>query len=82
MQQVDFSQYDATRDVRAVFRIHRDTSMPDESSVQVACDGDWYWISEKDITSKAIFALVTDLYNLQVKSDHSIAPVLTIPVGR
>lgn len=82
MQQVDYSKYDATHDVRAVFRIHRDTSMPDESSVQVACDGDWYWISEKDITSKAIFALVTDLYNLQVKSDHSIAPVLTIPVGR
>jgi hypothetical protein len=25
---------------------------------------------------------VTDFYNLQVKSDNSIAPVLTIPVGR
>lgn len=82
MQQVDYSKYDATRDVRAVFRIHRGTSMPDESSVQVAYDGDWYWISEKDVTSKAIFALVTDLYNLQVKSENNIAPVLTIPVGR
>jgi len=25
---------------------------------------------------------VTDFYNLQVKSDSSIAPILTIPVGR
>jgi len=65
-----------------VFRIHRNTSMSDEASVEVMCDGDWYSIREKDITSKAIFALVTDLYNLQVKSENNIAPVLTIPVGR
>lgn len=82
MQQVDFASYDAAHDVRAVFRVHRDTSIPDESTVAVPYEGDWYSISEKDVTSKAIFALVTDLYNLQVKSDSSIAPVLTIPVGR
>jgi hypothetical protein len=82
MQQVNFANYNAAHDVRAVFRIHRDTSMPDDSTVQVPFDGDWYWINDKDVTSKAIFALVTDLYNLQVKSDNSIAPVLTIPVGR
>lgn len=82
MQQVDYSIYNAAHDVRAVFRVHRDTSMPENSTVAVSYDGDWYSISEKDGTSKAIFALVTDLYNLQVKSDSSIAPVLTIPVGR
>ena len=82
MQQVDFSKYDASNDVRAVFRVHRSTSMPEESTVEVACFGDYYWIDEKDLTSKATFALVTDLYNLQVKSEGSAAPVLTIPVGR
>ena len=82
MQQVDFSKYDAAHDVRAVFRVHRGTSMPEGATVQVACFGDYYWIDEKDLTSKATFALVTDLYNLQVKNDSSAAPVLTIPVGR
>lgn len=82
MQHVEYSSYDARHDIRSVFRIHRNTSMSDEASVEVMCDGDWYSIREKDITSKAIFALVTDLYNLQVKSENNIAPVLTIPVGR
>ena len=82
MQTVDFSAYDATQDVRAVFRIHRDASRPDGSSVMVDYAGDWYSILDKDKTSKSIFALVTDFYNLQVKSDNSIAPILTIPVGR
>lgn len=82
MQHVEYSTYDARHDIRSVFRIHRNTSMSDEASVEVMCDGDWYSIREKDITSKAIFALVTDLYNLQVKSENNIAPVLTIPVGR
>ena len=82
MQRVEYSSYDARHDIRSVFRIHRNTSMSDEASVEVMCDGDWYSIREKDITSKAIFALVTDLYNLQVKSENNIAPVLTIPVGR
>ena len=56
--------------------------MPDGSSVMVEYAGDWYSILDKDKTSKSIFALVTDFYNLQVKSDSSIAPILTIPVGR
>lgn len=82
MQHVNYAEYDAAHDIRAVFRIHRDTSMSDDASVEVKCDGDWYSIREKDITSKAVFALVTDLYNLQVNSENNIAPVLTIPVGR
>ena len=82
MQAVDFSTYDAAHDVRAIFRIHRDSSRPEGASVMVESGGDWYSILDKDMTSKSVFALVTDLYNLQVKSDNAIAPVLTIPVGR
>jgi len=82
MQSVDFSTYNTAHDVRSIFRIHRDESMPSGASIMVESDGDWYSILDKDKTSKSIFALVTDLYNLQVKSDNSIAPVLTIPVGR
>lgn len=56
--------------------------MLEGSLVMVQSGGDWYSILDKSKVSKSVFAMGTDFYNLQVKSDKSIAPVLTIPVGR
>jgi hypothetical protein len=72
---------DVARNVNAVFRVHRTLSLPAEAIVSVKHRGQWFWISRDDITARQVFALVRDLFDLQVKSGAEAQPVLTVPVG-
>ena len=74
---VDLSPY-----VNAVFRVQRGASAPGDAPVKVFHRGDWYWIDARDHTARKVFALVRDLFDLQVKSGSETQPVLTVPVGR
>ena len=73
---------DLSHNVNAVFRVHRGSRVPSDATVSVAFRGQQFWIEASDRTSKEVFALVRDLYDLQVKSGNEATPVLTIPVGR
>ena len=73
---------DLRRHVNAVFRVHRGGSAPSDAAISVAFRGQYFWIEAGDETSKEVFALTRDLYDLQVKSGNEATPVLTIPVGR
>ena len=73
---------DLSHNVNAVFRVHRGARVPSDATVSVAFRGQQFWIEASDRTSKEVFALVRDLYDLQVKSGNETTPVLTIPVGR
>jgi len=73
---------DLSHNVNAVFRVHRGARAPSDATVSVAFRGQQFWIEASDRTSKEVFALVRDLYDLQVKSGNEATPVLTIPVGR
>jgi hypothetical protein len=73
---------DLSRNVNAVFRVHRGARAPSDATVSVAFRGQQFWIEASDRTTKEVFALVRDLYDLQVKSGNETTPVLTIPVGR
>jgi hypothetical protein len=42
----------------------------------------WYYIDDRDQTSKSTFALVTQLNRLDFGRDAPGAPFLTLPVGR
>ena len=74
---IDLSPY-----VNAVFRVQRGASAPADAPVSVFYRGDWFWIDAKDTTARKVFALVRDLFDLQVKSGSDTQPVLTVPVGR
>ena len=74
---IDLSPY-----VNAVFRVQRGASAPADAAVSVFYRGDWFWIDAKDSTARKVFALVRDLFDLQVKSGNDTQPVLTVPVGR
>ena len=74
---IDLSPY-----VNAVFRVQRGASAPADAPVSVFYRGDWFWIDAKDSTARKVFALVRDLFDLQVKSGSDTQPVLTVPVGR
>ena len=68
--------------VNAVFRVQRGASAPADAPVSVFYRGDWYWIAANDLTARRVFALVRDLFDLQVKAGAETQPVLTVPVGR
>ncbi len=67
--------------VKAVFRVRRGASAPSTACVSVFYRGEWYWIDPTDSISKRVFALMRDLFDLQVTNGASQTPVLTIPVG-
>jgi hypothetical protein len=76
------SHVDLAENVNAVFRVHRGATPPDDASVSVPYRGDWFWLDAKDQTARQVFALVRDLFDLQVSSGGQTQPVLTVPVGR
>lgn len=67
--------------VRSVFVIERSASAPSNAAVSVLHAGQWYFIREDDRTTKQAFAMVRDLFDLQVKPDGTNGrPVLTVPI--
>ena len=70
-----------TQNMNAMFRVHCTSAQPKQSLVSVLYRDQWYWIDENDATSRCIFAMTRDMYDLQVKNEVGNAPVLTIPVG-
>jgi hypothetical protein len=73
---------DLAESVNAVFRVQRGAIPPDDASVSVPYRGEWFWLDAKDQTARQVFALVRDLFDLQVSSGGQTQPVLTVPVGR
>ena len=72
---------DLTENMDAIFRVHCTSARPKEALVSVLYRDQWYWIDENDFTSRCIFAMTRDMYDLQVKNEVLNAPVLTLPVG-
>ena len=73
---------DLSTNVNAVFRVQRGDAPPPDASVSVPYRGEWFWLDAKDETARQVFALVRDLFDLQVSSGGQTQPVLTVPVGR
>jgi hypothetical protein len=75
-------------DLRAVtdglFTVHacRGHRPPPEAFIAVKYRGYWYYIDDRDATSKATFALVLQLQRLDFGRQQPAAPFLTLPVGR
>lgn len=67
--------------VRAVFRVHCGESKPADALVSAHDGRRWYWIAADDGTSRILFAMVRDMYDLQVTAEGQASPVLTLPVG-
>jgi hypothetical protein len=56
---------------------------PPTAYVAVWYRGYWYYIDDRDVESKATFALVLQLSRLDFARQHlGAAPVLTLPAGR
>lgn len=67
--------------VPAVFRVRCSERKPSDPLVSAHDGRYWYWIDRTDHTSRILFAMVRDMYDLQVTGDNQAGPVLTLPVG-
>ena len=67
--------------VPAVFRVRCSERKPSDPLVSAHDGRYWYWIDRNDHTSRILFAMVRDMYDLQVTGDNQAGPVLTLPVG-
>ena len=67
--------------VPAVFRVRCGERTPSDPLVSAHDGRYWYWIDRNDHTSRILFAMVRDMYDLQVTGDNQAGPVLTLPVG-
>ena len=76
-----FNSQEITRDL---FTVHvcKGRRPPKCAFVAVRYRDYWYYIDDRDQTSKSTFALVTQLNRLDFGRDAPGAPFLTLPVGR
>jgi hypothetical protein len=61
--------------------VHCTDQAPKDALVSVHDGRHWYWIDRADYTSRILFAMVRDMYDLQVTAENQSSPVLTLPVG-
>jgi hypothetical protein len=55
--------------------------MPGNAFVAVPYQSQWFWIDNRDVSSKALFSFLMFLFSLTETSDKDGAPVVTISAG-
>ncbi|AGA30270.1 hypothetical protein Sinac_6171 [Singulisphaera acidiphila DSM 18658] len=81
----DGISFDSRNVTAGLFNVHacRGHKPPQTAFIAVKYRDYWYYIDDRDQTSKATFALVLQLSRLDfARQQHSGTPFLTLPVGR
>jgi hypothetical protein len=64
----------------SLFHIRQSEKQPDMAFVAVAYRGQWFYLPDNDLESKATFMLLTQLFRLQAGAAKAAGPTLTLPV--
>ncbi|MHC4444699.1 MAG: hypothetical protein ACYTA5_19045, partial [Planctomycetota bacterium] len=64
-----------------LIRIHSQIVPPLNAAVAIRYKDHWFYINEADLQSKATFALLMQMFELQAGKEATVAPVLTLPIG-
>lgn len=73
--------FDWNKVIGDLFRVHTSDQAPAHAAVAIQHRGFWYYIDDRDLESKATFALLAQLTTLQAGRAKDTGPVLTLPVG-
>ena len=68
-------------DIPPIFRVQSDSKKPADAFVAVQYRDHWFWIDDRDFTSKKMFSFLMFLFTLAETGTPQQAPVLTIPTG-
>jgi len=63
----------------ALLRVHWSQKQPDEAHVAVRYRDGWFWIDDRDHTSKAAFNFLMLLFSLTETGSTQAAPIVTVP---
>lgn len=64
-----------------LIRIHCGNNKPTDAFISVPYHQHWFWIDDKDITSKRMLSFLMFIFTLVESPDKAQAPLLTIPTG-
>lgn len=67
--------------IQELLNVQTSHTEPRFASIKVKYRGNWFYIDDRDFSSKRTFVLLLNLFNLQAGSTKQRHPVLTIPVG-
>ena len=67
--------------VPPLMRILSAASKPDESFIAIPYGQHWYWIEDRDLRSKNLFASLMFVFSLTETEGKEGAPIVTIPAG-
>lgn len=62
-----------------LLRVHWSEKQPDEAHVAVKYRGGWFWIDDRDHSSKAAFNFLMLLFSLTETGSTQAAPIVTVP---
>lgn len=68
-------------DAQRLIRVRCSGESPSDAFVAVQYRGKWFWVEDRDLRSKKIFAFVMLLFSLAETGGAPNAPMLTIPAG-
>jgi hypothetical protein len=63
----------------ALLRVHWAEKQPDEAHIAVKYRGGWFWIDDRDHTSKSAFNFLMLLFSLTETGATQSAPIVTVP---
>jgi len=68
-------------EITPLIRIQSGTEVPSYAFVAVRYRDHWYWIDDRELSSKRLFSFLMFLFSLAETGERQQAPVLTIPAG-
>ncbi len=66
-----------------LFTVRSSSSEPSAAAVKAEYRGQWFYIDDRDRISKETFALLQELFRLEISGEKAVqSPILTLPVAR
>ncbi len=65
----------------ALIRVHSGDSRPTDAYVAVRYRDQWFWIDDRDLSSKRVFSFLMLLFSLTEKDTLQAAPIVTVPTN-
>ena len=74
--------FDWTEVLGKVLVIKSDSRKPSDAYVSIRYRGNWFYIDDTDLSSKATFSLLSQIFAIQAGQIVIDKPTLTLPIGR
>lgn len=71
----------AASGLEPLIRVRSGVERPGDAFVAIRYRDLWFWIEDRDLTSKGMFSVLMFLFTLTESGGGQVSPVLTVPAG-